>query len=116
MNNRSVEMYLRKMIEIDQEALATEGRIHEVDEAKQKEFRKIKRDLEMDILKRARMESRKELEAVQKEAKELEAVILTETEAELKTLRKCYEQSETELLADILHQMLHMDVKTQARA
>ncbi len=39
MNSRSVEMYLRKMIEIDQEALAVEGRSKEVEETKQKELR-----------------------------------------------------------------------------
>jgi len=106
MNNRSVEMYLRKMIEIDQEALAVEGRIKEVEETKQKEQRKIKRDLEMDILKRARMDARKEQEAVIKEAKEQEKAINQETEAELAALQQIYKEAENELLRSIISQML----------
>lgn len=106
MNNRSVEVYLRKMIEIDQEALAVEGRIKEVEEAKQKELRKIRRDMEMDILKRARMEARKDHEAMMKEAKELEKKIIQETEAELAGLQKVYKEAEDELLKSIIAQML----------
>lgn len=106
MNNRSVEVYLRKMIEIDQEALAVEGRIKEVEDAKQKELRKIKRDMEMDILKRARMEARKEHEAVILEAKELEKKIIQETETELAGLQKVYKEAEDELLQSIIAQML----------
>lgn len=106
MNNRSVELYLRKMIEIDQEALAVEGRIKEVEDTKQKELRKIKRDMEMDILKRARMEARKDHEDMMKEAKEQEKKIIQETEAELAGLRDVYKEAEDELLKSIIAQML----------
>lgn len=106
MNNRSVETYLRKMIEIDQEALSVEGRIKEVEETKQKELRKVKRDLEMDILKRARMEARKEQEAVIKEAKEQEKTINQETEVELSGLMQTYKEAEDELLRSVISQML----------
>ncbi len=106
MNNRSVEMYLRKMIEIDQEALAVEGKIREVEETKQKELRKIKRDLEMDILKRARMDARKEQEALMKEAKEQEKSINLDTEKELSFLNQTYKEAENELLRSIISQML----------
>lgn len=106
MNSRSVEMYLRKMIEIDQEALAVEGRSKEVEETKQKELRKTKRDLEMDILKRARMEARKDQEALMKEARELEKVINQETEAELASLNEAYKQAEQALVQSIVFEML----------
>lgn len=106
MNNRSIEMYLRKMIEIDQEALGVEGQIKAVEEAKQKELRKAKRDLEMDILKRARMEARKNQEDLMKEAKELEKAIGQETDAELAGLRQVYGEAEDELLQSIISQML----------
>ncbi len=106
MNNRSVEMYLRKMIEIDQEALAVEGRIKEVEETKQKELRKVKRDMEMDILKRARMDARREQEAVLKEAKEQEKTINQETEKELSLLMQAYKEAEDELLRSVVSQML----------
>lgn len=98
MNNRSVETYLRKMIEIDQEALAVEGRIKEVEETKQKELRKIKRDMEMDILKRARMESRKEMESHVNEAKLVEAEVSEQTQVYLDRLRVVYAHAEDELV------------------
>lgn len=115
MNNRSVEMYLRKMIEIDQEALAVEGRIKEVEEAKQKELRKTKRDLEMDILKRARMEARKDQEAVMKEARELEKAINEETEAELENLNQAYKNAEQQLVQAIIFEMLKTPGSLPAR-
>jgi len=115
MNSRSVEMYLRKMIEIDQEALAVEGRIKEVEETKQKELRKTKRDLEMDILKRARMEARKDQEAVMKEARELEKVINQETEAELASLNQTYKDAEQGLVQTIIFEMLKTPGSLPAR-
>jgi len=115
MNNRSVEMYLRIMIEIDQEALAVEGRIKEVEETKQKELRKTKRDLEMDILKRARMEARKDQEAVMKEARELEKVINQETEAELASLNQTYKDAEQGLVQAIIFEMLKTPGSLPAR-
>lgn len=115
MNNRSVEMYLRKMIEIDQEALAVEGRIKEVEETKQKELRKIKRDMEMDILKRARMEARKDQESLVKEAKELEKAIKQETETELAALNQVYTEAEDQLIQTIILQMLKTPGSTPAR-
>ncbi len=116
MNNRSVEVYLRKMIEIDQEALAVEGRIKEVEETKQKEQRKIRRDLEMAILKRARMEARKDQEALIKEAKELEKAIGLETETELAGLNQTYKEAEDELLRSIISQMLKTPGSIPGRA
>ena len=106
MNNRSVEMYLRKMIEIDQEALAVEGRIKEVEETKQKELRKAKRDMEMDILKRARMESRKEMEIYINEAKQVEAEVSAQTQSYLESLRSVYANAEDELVRSTVQALL----------
>lgn len=106
MNNRTIEMYLRKMIEIDQEAMMIEGRVKEDDDAKQKELRKAKRALEMDILKRARMEARKEMEAHMNEARAIETSVLEQTEAEIKALNAAYEQAEEELVRQTVEALL----------
>lgn len=106
MNNRSVETYLRKMIEIDQEALAVEGRIKEVEETKQKELRKAKRDMEMDILKRARMEARKEMESHINEAKQIEAEVFAQTQVYLDSLRAVYAHAEEELVRSTVEALL----------
>lgn len=112
MNNRSVEMYLRKMIEIDQEALAVEGQIKEAEELRQKELRKAKRSLEMEVLKRARMEARKEMEENINEARNVEAVVLTKTEEELAVLSTAYAGSEESLVRKIFQSLMAEDVRT----
>ena len=98
MDNRSIEMYLRKMIEIDQEAMMIEGKVKEEDDARQKELRKAKRALEMDILKRARMEARREMETQMNEARAIESAVLEQTETEIKALNFAYEQAEDDLV------------------
>ncbi len=108
MNNRTLEQYLQKMIEIDQEALAVEARIKEDEIRLDKELRKAKRTLEMDVLKRARMEARKEMDARLEEAKAVEAQVAEQTEREMAQLQRVYDEAEAELVASLVERTLSL--------
>lgn len=108
MNNRTLEQYLQKMIEIDQEALAVEARIKEDEIRLDKELRKAKRALEMDVLKRARMESRREMDARLEEAKAVEAQVVEQTEREMAQLQRVYDEAEAALVAAIVERTLSL--------
>jgi len=108
MNNRTLEQYLQKMIEIDQEALAVEARIKEDEIRLDKELRKAKRTLEMDVLKRARMEARKEMDARLEEAKAVEAQVAEQTEREMAQLQRVYDEAEAALVAAIVERTLSL--------
>lgn len=108
MNNRAIEQYLKKMIEIDREAVSIEERIKEGEAQKDKELRKAKRALEMDILKRARMEARKEMERQLEEAKKIELEIQSSTERELELLRAAYKEAEPQLISQTVQMIIAM--------
>lgn len=106
MNNRTLEQYLQKMIEIDMEAQSVESKVKDAEALKEKELRKSKRTLEMDILKRARMESKREMDARIEEAKGVEAQLERETEVALGELQEIYAREKAGLVKEIVADIL----------
>lgn len=102
MKSKTIQETLAKVLEIDEASVRMEQEIEALKGTKEKELRKLEREMELSYMKEARKKGKEAYDKVLEVAKAEESDILEEGESTDRRMRKLFEKNETRLVQEAM--------------